>query len=614
MTEHNNSEHVGGQPGAQYRFDLADDSVMTRTLEGKIEFWNRRAEELYGWRQEEAVGKVSHDLLQTQFPKPLEEIDSELVRAGRWQGKLVHTTRDGQRVVVDSRWTFEASSQPGAVVEINTPTTNNSRNDQGVLTTFANLVLIAGGSLALLILFYFLYHYGWAQTKHFTSTTGILLYCVFPAVLATLLFAFLRRRPEVRISAIVFCLSSAFALYLGEVVLTVANSGVSPPLAMWGNQIRSPRQKDHLQKIATEFGVTFDTRSKVEVINDLRNRGIDAVPAITPIRFLNERRDGTAKSSITVDGLELLPLAGVSDSVTVFCNEIGEYAIYESDEHGFNNPKGLWQSDRLQIAAVGDSLTQGACVPPEKNFVSLIRGRHHATLNLGIASHGPLLMLATLKEYLPELKPPIVLWFYFEGNDPSDIRLEKKSPLLMRYMEQSFRQGLRTRQPDVDQALKLYIQAEMAKEVARLKTEQAKQNGQRINTDTIANVLKLSRLRQALIEGNTAKNPWARFERSDVFLFREILQAAQTSVHAWGGRLYFIYLPAWERYAQSGFPDREPVLRAVESLGIPIVDIHPVFEAHGDALSFFPFRRFGHYNEQGNRVVAEAVLKSPELK
>ena len=90
-------------------FEHTNDSVMTRTMEGIINFWNHSAEQLYGWRKEEAIGKVSHNLLKTQFPKPLEEIESELVRNGRWEGKLVHTTRDGSRVVVESRWSLELS-------------------------------------------------------------------------------------------------------------------------------------------------------------------------------------------------------------------------------------------------------------------------------------------------------------------------------------------------------------------------------------------------------------------------------------------------------------------------------------------------------------------------
>jgi PAS domain S-box-containing protein len=99
-------------------FDGVNDCVITRTVEGRINFWNRGAEELYGWSKEEAIGKLSHKLLKTQFPKALEEIDSELVRKGRWKGKLVHVTRDGRRVAVESRWVLQIRGQRGGVVEI----------------------------------------------------------------------------------------------------------------------------------------------------------------------------------------------------------------------------------------------------------------------------------------------------------------------------------------------------------------------------------------------------------------------------------------------------------------------------------------------------------------
>ena len=102
----------------EYALDSVSDSVITRSIEGTINFWNRRAEELYGWKKHEAIGKVSHTLLQTQFPKPLEEIESELVQTGRWTGRLVHATRHGGRVVVESRWNLENGGL-GAVVEVN---------------------------------------------------------------------------------------------------------------------------------------------------------------------------------------------------------------------------------------------------------------------------------------------------------------------------------------------------------------------------------------------------------------------------------------------------------------------------------------------------------------
>src|SRR5262245_40499011 len=145
--EHKEAQDVAEQrvtPLQEHVFDLVNDGVMTRTIKGRIKFWNRRAEELYGWRKEEAIGKVSHDLLQTQFPKPLEEIDSELVQKGRWKGKLVHTTRDGSRVAVNSRWALDLKEQSGAVVEINT------RSDD--FSSWANAKLIGKKALNVLLI------------------------------------------------------------------------------------------------------------------------------------------------------------------------------------------------------------------------------------------------------------------------------------------------------------------------------------------------------------------------------------------------------------------------------------------------------------------------------
>ena len=111
---------ITSQPN-EFPFESASDSVMTRTVDGIINFWNRAAEELYGWKREEAIGKNSHELLKTHFPKPLNEIESELVTKGRWEGKLVHSTRDGDQLVVESRWILDPTNGSGAVVEMNAP-------------------------------------------------------------------------------------------------------------------------------------------------------------------------------------------------------------------------------------------------------------------------------------------------------------------------------------------------------------------------------------------------------------------------------------------------------------------------------------------------------------
>jgi PAS domain S-box-containing protein len=111
-------------PEHEYLFELLSESVMTRSMTGTISSWNRSAAAFYGWGKDEAIGRVSHDLLQTQFPIPLEDIESELIQSGRWEGKLVHFTRDGGRVVVNSRWIWNPKGKSKPVVEINTPSTD----------------------------------------------------------------------------------------------------------------------------------------------------------------------------------------------------------------------------------------------------------------------------------------------------------------------------------------------------------------------------------------------------------------------------------------------------------------------------------------------------------
>lgn len=101
--------------------DLANDAIMVLDNEGHITFWNRGAEQLYGWERQEVLGRRSHDLLQTEFPVPLSEITAELQRTGEWRGELVHTARSGSEVTVASRWTYQLddNGEPIGTFEIN---------------------------------------------------------------------------------------------------------------------------------------------------------------------------------------------------------------------------------------------------------------------------------------------------------------------------------------------------------------------------------------------------------------------------------------------------------------------------------------------------------------
>ena len=473
-------------------------------------------------------------------------------------------------------------------------------------TRVANIILGGAGAVCLLGLFYFIYHYNLTGERQFTSPVGMIVYYVFPALLAGLLLASLRLAPCHKINLSLFVIGSAVSIYGLELFLTPSN--------MTKEEVRLRTN----QESAKQFGRAFDTRTRREVANDLRQEGIDAYLAVFPRGLLEEEADGSLIPMITVGGAEVLPLGGISSKVTVLCNENGDYVIYEADEHGFNNPKGIWHGGQVDIAAVGDSYTQGYCVSPDKNFVALIRMRYAATLNLGAAANGPLLMLATIKEYVRHIKPKIVLWFYYEGNDLEDLTKSKRSPLLMRYMQPDFDQGLLERQEAIDLAL--------ATQVGRVKMAWELANTSRVSE--LSAIVRLRHLRQRLgriyrrsqhgidkAKGIAHPQDKSKDAEPDLDLFRSISLQAKEIVSTWGGKLYFVYLPEWPRYAapESADKDRERVLLLVREMGLPVIDIHKAFLARGDPLALFPFRQGVHYTEEGNRLVAEEVLRSISL-
>ncbi len=425
---------------SQQKEDLlarANEGVMTRTMEGIINFWNHGAERLYGWRKEEAIGRVSHDLLQTQFPQPLEEIDSELVRNGRWEGKLVHTTRDGSRVTVIASGSWIAP-QPGTVVEINARPAGEEKSSEppSKASLFANATLGGGICACLAAFLYCGYSYAIAGGKYLSSFAGVFFYQILPAGIALLLLAAFRLSPAYRINlALVLC-SIGFSLYGAELLMSLSPSK-SGSETLWGDaRFKESRQKK-IHALAKTFNAEFDTRSRLDVIRELRGQGIPAVPSIPPSALLKGQASGRFESEIRIDGEESLPLGGISNSVTVLCNETGRYSIYDSDERGFHNPRGIWGSRSMAIAAVGDSFTEGSCVPSDRNFVALIRNRYSDTLNLGMSGEGPLFMLAATTEYLPFVKPKAVLWFFYEENDFEELWKESRS---------SFAETIRRRQ------------------------------------------------------------------------------------------------------------------------------------------------------------------------
>ncbi|APR84956.1 two-component sensor histidine kinase [Minicystis rosea] len=93
---------------AQLRFqaellDESHDAVVVWKMGAGIVYWSRGAEALYGWSAHEALGRRIHDLLGSEHPTSEAAVEAMLAREGRWEGKIIHTTREGRRLSVESR-------------------------------------------------------------------------------------------------------------------------------------------------------------------------------------------------------------------------------------------------------------------------------------------------------------------------------------------------------------------------------------------------------------------------------------------------------------------------------------------------------------------------------
>jgi len=101
--------------------NLAHEAILVRDLDSRILFWNDGAKEMYGYSQDEALNKVSHNLLQTKFPTSIKDLDLELIHKKKWSGELVHTKQDGKQIIEASRQSLKVddNGNPISFLEIN---------------------------------------------------------------------------------------------------------------------------------------------------------------------------------------------------------------------------------------------------------------------------------------------------------------------------------------------------------------------------------------------------------------------------------------------------------------------------------------------------------------
>ncbi len=405
-------------------------------------------------------------------------------------------------------------------------------------------------------------------------------------VLAILLALSLRLPSPTRSKVALLVASSGAVVLFAEVVLSLA-----------GRSAQHFISETVAVKFAQQAGRPVGQLDIWHFIRDLRrNEVADVFPFMGPP---NNRAYVSQP-----DSPQLITLAGISEVITLSCNESGRFEPYFSDEYGFNNPIGLHDSGPLDVVLVGDSFTNSGCVRRADSTAGRLRTSIPRTLNLGISGAGSLTSLAALIEYASMAEPRIVVWGWFEGNDLSDTVSEARVPELQRYLAAQAPFGLKALQEEVDSALKnLSARKELMGPAQAL-----------------GELLMLHAIRSRLGIRNLDPSPPSGFPLTEA-----TLSAARNLVHNWGGQLVVVYQPAAERYCGSVESWRNecnehrhymPRMRDVydealdlfERLGVPVVDGHAVFLETGRPGDMF-FHPYSHYSPEGYRVIADAVLR-----
>jgi len=462
----------------------------------------------------------------------------------------------------------------------NSKETNRIKEHSKLAIKFANIVLMLGILFSVLVAVFAVYKI-YNKPEHLTSTLYY-SFLLFSVLSVTLFVLGLRKlSDDLKVSISVLLITVLISVYGFETYLEFSYESAQSRKA-----------------IAEKMGIPYDTRTKMEVIEDLRDSGRNAYPNFYSMMILES-------NGLSASNGRILPLGGISNITTTLGNESGYFNVIETDEHGFNNPKGLYEINKVDIVLTGDSYTEGEAVHSDESIGAVLRESGFNTISVGKGGNGPLTKLAALKEYGEPLKPKIALWLFYQ-NDLVDLIGEMESPLLQKYLnELDFSQNLISRQEEIDSLLVGYVEDkwEKEREMGR-KSVKVSNNIKRIIL--IKNLRNMINLLQPTLTPTPANIP----------IFKDILQKSKQMVSGWGGKMYFVYLPSFDSYSKSlnnnrsSIEDvnREFVLGTVSELEIPIIDIHKeVFNLHPDPLSLFPFKMVSHYNAEGYRLVAESI-------
>ncbi len=348
-------------------------------------------------------------------------------------------------------------------------------------------------------------------------------------------------------------------------------------------------------------------------LNNLQNNIVDLKSkAIKYKKFINNNiyPFQTNTEAVEINGVKIFPITSVSNIDTFLCDEDEKDVFYKSDKYGFRNNNENW-IEKVDYVLIGDSFIHGACVENDKTISSQLSKIHNKNvLNLGIGGIGPLRELAIFNEYVIDLKPKKIFWFYSEGTDlTKNLRGESQNIFLRKYLNNYFTQNLKSQQKDIDKLL-------FANSKNKLNSELDFDKKNRDNNVTINLILEKTKFLRLWSIRSLISGYFSSYKIDPDF--SKIISLVKNTADEWGGEFYFVYMPDGKRYMSNfnryvlkdKFRHKDKVLEILKKNEIKVIDIDKdIFDKSKNPLDEYYNQTKIHYNESANLLIANYLIK-----
>ena len=346
-------------------------------------------------------------------------------------------------------------------------------------------------------------------------------------------------------------------------------------------------------KEAKRNNLFYDKRNRLEIIKDLKKENQEAFPVIPPTGFYKRFKNK----------YKVLPLGGISNVLTVHCNENGKWSIYKSDTYGFNNKNFFYNyKNKKKFLIIGDSFAQGACVEQNNTLSGQLNTINLEAKSLGMDGNGPIAALATIREYAETIKPEYIVWVLHD-NDIGDLKRELENIFLKNYLNPDFNQNLINKKTEIDSLLKNVISKEYIK-----------------NEDKIKNFLNkcfsLFYIRK-LIGFN--KFSFEKLDKEDIKKLykdlRKVIYLMKNESGKIGANFNIVYVPDILQFNQKEHNKSDStyllnineIEEIIKSLNVEWLNFHQTMLDHENPLNFYPFKLKGHFTPKGYKILAKEI-------